>query len=238
MKRYRAVGLFLAAGLCLVSAACGAQAPLSVSVSADAPSLAASQSQAAPAPAEKPAAEPETEAPAAAAESFLDPQPDGATSQTILSLEGQPEPMTLTHVSSVIGISVDYDADSFTCTRADADTKTLRFSSPYNTGGDSDIYLEFTRTDETLDDFLAEESWKEKADEADTFTQQLGGETAQCRSYNTGTDAASLDVIEYYVSHGGRNYRIRRVCTLEAEEGYGARMAQLLNTLQFLAKKS
>ena len=140
----------------------------------------------------------------------------------------------MTHVTSVTGVSLDYDADTFVYVPAAAEQDTLFFHSPYNTGDGTDIFLSIAQTDQTKEAFLADTRWQDEADEADTFTDTVGGQPAQCRSYNTGTTADALDVIEYYVSYAGRGYVIRRVCTQEAEEGFGARMASLLDTLVFL----
>ncbi len=235
--RHRRNTLWTVIAAALLLAACAPQTDSAVCESSAVQSTQAQSAAAGSVSAESAEAVPSAAVAASAAERFLDPVADGATSRSVISLEGMQEGVTLTHVSSSIGVSLDYDAVRFSYEKAAKDAPTIAFRAISPDGAEPAAYLTIARTELTQAQFLADTGWQAQADECDTFTQQLDNETAQCRSYNTGTEPASPGVVEYYVSHDGRSYLIRRVCTMEAEEGYGARMEQLLDSLHFLAKK-
>lgn len=155
---------------------------------------------------------------------------------TILS-EGVEETVKYEHaISESVGFEMDFDYESFMRVKG---SDRERFVSVYDAGNDPMNYLDVSYSSKSADDavaFLVEKLSASYEVVKDSWA--LAGAGSCTRIEATTSKNGSNDLQTLYVIPAADGCRIAAAhFTLESAEGFGRRMADLVNTLTVIAKK-
>lgn len=163
---------------------------------------------------------------------FRDPVADGAAVSIVTWIEGEEETDDGFHLSSPLGVALDYDPECFDVDSNGANDGVLQLTGLYN-NGTADVFFTVEMSADPFEDEIAGQL-PPGAQLAEDSSCTVGGQPAQCWQYETGDQWNSPCGAVYSTAYNGRNYRLTLRWYRAASEGYGARLAGMLETLYFL----
>jgi hypothetical protein len=148
-------------------------------------------------------------------------------STSTITIEGQSEEVKVITHACKNGFKISYYPDYVTKTETD---DALKFTATDSTT----MGLEIAKSTLSLDQALEQiKTDNDITDTAEETTIGAGSYAASQLTVTEGTSQASLITNYYVLEQGGTVYVIKLAYTVEAEEGMGARLMAMLDTLTF-----
>lgn len=178
--------------------------------------------------------EPEKDALGYVVGDYRDPVADGTVVPIVSWIEGEREEDDGLHLSSPLGVALDYDPECFDVASNGAEDGVLQLTGLYN-NGTADVLFTVERADGPFEDALTR-LLPAGAERIEEGSDTVGGRPAQCWHYAAGDQWNSPRGVVYGVECDGQGYLIGLRWYQAASEGYGARLAAMLETVCFLEK--
>ena len=151
------------------------------------------------------------------------------TRESVIYLEGEPEPITETLYESPLGFSFWYDADALTVDESNSESGGSLMVYPTET--DLPIYMELL-----LPDAMGETAWEfldENEEDGIEYEQDYNEYGTELLGFQRCNDEAGIIQGFYAAASGENQVGALITCEEEAWEGWGRRLLQVLKTLSF-----
>lgn len=178
--------------------------------------------------------EPEKDALGYVVGDYRDPVADGAGTPIVSWIEGEQEEDDGLHLSSPLGVALDYDPECFDVASNGAEGGALQLTGLYN-DGTADVFFTVECVSGPFGEALPQQL-PAGAEVVEEGSGTVGGQPAQYWLYEAGDRWNSPCGAVYGAEYGGQCYLIGLHWYQAASEGYGARLAAMLETVRFLER--